>query len=587
MMKLKSGFPAAIITAVLCFSGNLLAYSGGGGTTGNPYKIANVTDFNQLSVTSADWSKAFILTADINLTGLTYTKAPISPDTSNNTTGVFQGTKFTGVFDGNGHTISKLTINAPTQDFTALIGYVNTAGQIKNLGVVDVNITGRYMVSGLVGYNAGTLTVCYATGTVTGINDYVGGLVGWNISSITSCYATGSVSGDWDIGGLAGYNYGTISNCYAAGSATASSYTVGGLVGYNGYDSTHSGTILNSHATGNVIASFDAAGGLVGYNTDSSKISNCYATGAVSGANKVGGLVGDNDSNVAISNCHATGEVNGTGTDYYSVGGLVGENYYGIISRCYATGGVHGIQDVGGLVGQNWSGSILSCYATGTATGTSVYVGGLVGYNSADYGYTSTISNSYATGAASGTGGVGGLIGFNGYPSTTSYCYAAAAVTAVGAGAAGGLIGFNEYSTITACFWDTVTTGRGNGVGYVYGNTSTTGYVGEDTTGMKQQATFTGAGWDFVNETTNGTNDYWRMCVDAVDYPRLTWEYIQKGDFACPNGTDMNDLSYFVGRWLLSGCASSNNCGGADMDFSGAVDMRDYALLAAHWLEGI
>jgi hypothetical protein len=50
----------------------------------------------------------------------------------------------------------------------------------------------------------------------------------------------------------------------------------------------------------------------------------------------------------------------------------------------------------------------------------------------------------------------------------------------------------------------------------------------------------------------------------------------------------MEDLSYFVQRWLESDCASSNNyCGGADMDASGAVDMKDYALFASHWLEGI
>jgi hypothetical protein len=41
---------------------------------------------------------------------------------------------------------------------------------------------------------------------------------------------------------------------------------------------------------------------------------------------------------------------------------------------------------------------------------------------------------------------------------------------------------------------------------------------------MKTLSTFTSAGWDFVGETANGTNDYWRMCVDGVDYPRLAWE---------------------------------------------------------------
>jgi hypothetical protein len=55
-----------------------------------------------------------------------------------------------------------------------------------------------------------------------------------------------------------------------------------------------------------------------------------------------------------------------------------------------------------------------------------------------------------------------------------------------------------------------------------------------------------------------------------------------------PDSVNMGDLSYFVQRWLESDCASSNNyCDGADMNTSGAVDMKDYALLASHWLEGI
>ncbi len=67
-MKIKSVFLAAILTAVLCISGNLLAYSGDGdGSVGNPYQIANVPDFQQFSATPGDWVRCFILTADIDL----------------------------------------------------------------------------------------------------------------------------------------------------------------------------------------------------------------------------------------------------------------------------------------------------------------------------------------------------------------------------------------------------------------------------------------------------------------------------------------------------------------------------------------
>jgi hypothetical protein len=166
-VKIKSVFLAVILTAVLCLSGNLLAYSDGNGTPGNPYKIANVDDFNQLSTMPTDWSLSFILTANIKLISFTFTKAPIAPDTDNANSG-FQGTPFTGIFDGNGHTISNLTITASTQDYVGLFGYVGSGGRIRNLGVENVNIAGSTSVGGLVGWNDGTLTACYATGSASG-----------------------------------------------------------------------------------------------------------------------------------------------------------------------------------------------------------------------------------------------------------------------------------------------------------------------------------------------------------------------------------------------------------------------------------
>jgi hypothetical protein len=68
-----------------------------------------------------------------------------------------------------------------------------------------------------VGFNyCGSISQCYATGTVSGSSDsyLVGGLVGCNSGSITNCYSTGSVSGSNGVGGLVGYNDGSISGCY-------------------------------------------------------------------------------------------------------------------------------------------------------------------------------------------------------------------------------------------------------------------------------------------------------------------------------------------------------------------------------------
>jgi hypothetical protein len=91
---------------------------------------------------------------------------------------------------------------------------------------------------------------------------------------------------------------------------------------------------------------------------------------------------------------------------------------------------------------------------------------------------------------------------------------------------------------------------------------------------MKQQAPFTG--WDF--ETI------WAIC-EGTNYPRLAWQ-IPAADFTCPDGVNIEDLDYFVQRWLLGDCTSSNNCDGADMNGSGAVDFADFAIFAQHWLEG-
>ena len=296
-MKIKGVFLAVILAAVLCISGNLLAYSGGDGTACNPYQIANVVDFQQLTIAPNNWNMSFILTADIDLTGLTFTQAPIAPDTDS-VTSFFQGTQFTGIFDGSSHTISNLTITASTKDYIGLFGHVGSGGQIRNLGVVNVNITGRDYVGGLVGDNDGMLTACYATGPVSGRDD-VGGLVGYNSSgTITSCYATGSVSGRRYIGGLVGENHGWLTTCYATGPV--------------------SGTDLYS----------DYIGGLVGFNHG--WLTTCYATGSVTGTNHVGGLVGENFYGT-LTACYATGSVTGT----YYVGGLVGGYDYGSITASF------------------------------------------------------------------------------------------------------------------------------------------------------------------------------------------------------------------------------------------------------------
>ena len=288
-------------------------YSGGDGTAASPWQISSVTDWQQLMANPShwDWDKHFILTEDLNLAGITLT--PVGNGTID----------FWGIFNGQGHVIRNATINLPDTDYVGLFGILNQYARIRNLGVENVNITGRNHVGALVG-NSGfaKLTACYATGSVSGKDWCAGGLVGktWS-GAITDCYATCSVSGTNQVGGLVGDSWGSLTACSATGSV-AGTTNVGGLAG---------------ESRGAITA--------------------CSATGSVSGTDTVGGLVGFNCYN-SVTDCYATGSVSGT----VSVGGLVGWTNWGSITGCYATGFVTGTTNIGGLCGRNWDSSINSSF---------------------------------------------------------------------------------------------------------------------------------------------------------------------------------------------------------------------------------
>jgi predicted secreted protein len=220
-----------------------------------------------------------------------------------------------------------------------------------------------------------------------------------------------------------------------------------------------------------VSGSGDYVGGLVGYNYGGS-ITTSYSSGSVSGTSRVGGLVGFSHTG-RIIDCHSSGLV--SGSDGY-IGGLVGSTFYGSITTCHSTGSVSGDWGVGGLVGSNGEddgrGCITDCYSTGSVSGR-CDVGGLVGINGDWYG--GLIANSYSTGAV--TGG-------------------------------GGLVGDNT-GWVVRCFWDIETSGQMN---------SAAG-TGKTTAEMQDIETFLSVGWDFVDETPNGTCDYWQMTPG--EYPRL------------------------------------------------------------------
>jgi len=239
-MKVKVVF-SLVFGLVFGLSSCVFGYSGGDGTVGDPYQIANKTDFLELAGTPGDYGKFFILTSDVNLDGEIFSQSPIAPDT-NNLDPDFQGTWFEGALDGQGFVIRNLTIDAPQGDYIGLIGNLNGknigCGLVKNLLLENVDVLGRDCVGGLVGNArnwAAWIENCGVSGVVEG-GDNVGGLVGYkwcgNTSSVViNCFAEVSVSGDEHVGGLVGENENLIEKSYSTASVGSGTYFFGGLVG--------------------------------------------------------------------------------------------------------------------------------------------------------------------------------------------------------------------------------------------------------------------------------------------------------------------------------------------------------------------
>ena len=144
--------------------------------------------------------------------------------------------RYTGTFDGNGHTITGLTVNQKERGNVGLIGYLGSGGKVQNLTLENVNLNGNLYVGGVVGYsNNGTVTACTASGSING-KEYVGGIVGSNyLGTVTACYNTSStVNGSYLIGGVVGQNNkGIVTACYNASGSIYGEVTVGGVVGDN------------------------------------------------------------------------------------------------------------------------------------------------------------------------------------------------------------------------------------------------------------------------------------------------------------------------------------------------------------------
>ena len=212
------------------------------------------------------------LDTDIDLTGKEWT--PIGTGYSN---------KYTGTFDGGGHTIKGLTVTTNDQ-FVGLFGSIGYAGTVKNVMMEDVQITSNRssgFAGGVAGYSDGTIENCSVSGSVSG-TVYVGGVVGAQIDgSITGCSSSATVKGTVYVGGVTGQtnSSATLTACYATGNVT-----------------------IEINPKKNI-----AGGSLVGMNAGSSLLA-CYATGNVTST--------------------------GSSTGYMHIGGFLGNNYT-TVTACY------------------------------------------------------------------------------------------------------------------------------------------------------------------------------------------------------------------------------------------------------------
>ena len=342
--------PTAALASDGAWDGSIdTAFAGGTGTESDPYQIA---DGAQLAYLASEVNKGqpyensyFVLTADIDLANHDWT--PIGNSFSD---ALFGGTDyhlFAGNLDGKGHTIFNISIgteNAPLEsDVFGLFGA--TGGKISNLNLDDITIYG----------------------TAKNVSGYIIGLAG----------------------ALAGSASGPIENCHVANlsmtmntpdSGTAAAYWIGGLVGaldgsQHIEECSASGTIKERSGKGSI-------GGLIGELGKAAKITYSHADVALDvkpdyyGGANVGGLIGkgngENDPETVISNCYATGNVTGGAYSGGFAGSLWGLN----IKNCYATGDVTGaFASMATFAGTDAPaayayGSVTNCYTTGKVVGT-------------------------------------------------------------------------------------------------------------------------------------------------------------------------------------------------------------------------
>jgi hypothetical protein len=224
--------------------------------------------YAELAMISSALGGSYLQEASLDMLGAGYAPQNHKPTGS-------ESIPFTGRYDGGGHTIANLYVDADNN--AGLFGYIGAGAELSRVGIVSGSVRGANVVGGVCGYNhGGTITDCHNAAVVTGDMD-VGGVCGMNNSrgSIIACRNTGTVNGMNDfsiyIGGVCGENMdgGSVTASYNTG-AVSGQYYIGGVCGMNSYGSLNAG--FNS---GIVSGEYGFAGGVCGGNF-AGDIVGCY-----------------------------------------------------------------------------------------------------------------------------------------------------------------------------------------------------------------------------------------------------------------------------------------------------------------------
>jgi hypothetical protein len=502
----------------------------GDGTEENPYQIATLENLYWIAadndvVPEPDYtsrmSSHYIQTDNIDATETQNWHS----GTGWSWIGTSLSNSFSGSYNGQNHTIDAIFINRGYAYYIGLFGHIDGA-MIENLGVTNVNITGNRWVGGLVGFaiNQSTITNCYCTGQVSGVEEIVGGLVGLlKQSTVINCYSMGIVSGEWGVGGLVGRLLGsTLINSYSLMNVEGQ-YGLGGIVGcqsenaiitnsYYNYenvminneyvitpgalDNETYNTWLNSELYLNIddylsnednkylinsvndfkmllaFGQFEDYSYKLTSNLDLEEYPNLYIPYFVGSFDGNSQIIDNLSLNLGSYHCIGLfGYINGATLEDITVrnvsilgnnnvGGLVGWQNNSSIFNSYCIGSINGINCVGGLVGWQNNNSIISNCCNIGNVNGYGFVGGLVGMLENN----SDIYNCYNKGSVIGSDFIGGLVAIM-VESTIHSCYSTGNVIGTGM-CIGGFVGdYNEESTISNSYWNIETSGQETSVG--------------------------------------------------------------------------------------------------------------------------